>query len=161
MAVEFVYSLSWFAAQSFCISYVPTKDAGRGVIWYFSSHLVLLRWWLHRSLHKLSSDGWGFVCFFVLFFVLFFPALFIFNGNRDVYYVKGMLLHTVTYNILSKRFRITWSETKRKLRRSLARINIQYDYKQIKFTKASSFQTPSTRENGFHDILYLCNGKAY
>jgi len=64
MVVEFVYSVSWFAAQSFCISSVPTKKAGRGVIWYFYSHLLLLWWWLHSSLQKLSPDGWGFAMFF-------------------------------------------------------------------------------------------------
>lgn len=65
MLVEFVYSPSWFAAQSFCISSFPTKEAGRAIIQYFYSHLLLL-WWLHSSLHKLSPDGWGFV-------VVFFP----------------------------------------------------------------------------------------
>lgn len=45
--------------------------------------------------------------------------------------------------------------------RSFARTKIQHDYKQTKLTKASSFQLPSTQENCFNDILYLCNGKVY
>lgn len=99
----------------------------------------------------------------------FFSILLIFNGNSDVYvhihrrlyYFKATLLCTLQYNILSKRFRITWSETKRKLPRSFVSSKLQHEYKQIKFTKASSFQPPSTQENCFNDILYLFSGKVY
>lgn len=101
----------------------------------------------------------GFCCDF------FFPLIFTGNRNvyghmhRGVYYIKAMLLCTLKYNILSKRFRSTWSETKRKLPRSFVRMKIQHDYKQIKFCKASSSKPPSTQGNCFNDILYLSNVK--
>lgn len=63
-----VYLLSWFEAQSFCTNVfcilLPPRAAGRGVIWYFYSHLLLLQWWIHSSLNKLSFDGWIITFFF-------------------------------------------------------------------------------------------------
>lgn len=45
----------------------------------------------------------------------------------DCIYAKAMLLCSLKYNILTKHFRITWSETKRKLHRSFVRTKIQHD----------------------------------